>query len=36
VLVPNQAAFPNTARLLPVMVPTLAHAFLPAGLLNSS
>ena len=36
VLVPNQAAFPDTARLLPVMVPTLAHASRPAGLLNSS
>ena len=36
VLVPNQAAFPDTARLLPVMVPALAHASRPAGLLNSS
>jgi hypothetical protein len=35
-LVPNQAAFPDTARLLPVMVPTLAHAWRLAGLLNSS
>ena len=39
VLVPNQAAFPDTASAapkLPVMVPTLAHPFLPAGLRNSS
>ena len=36
VLVPNQTAFPDTAGLLPVMVPTLAHASRPAGLLNSS
>jgi len=33
---PNQAAFADTARLLPVMVPALAHASRPAGLLNSS
>ena len=39
VLVPNQAAFPDTARLAngsPVMVPTLAHASWPAGLRYSS
>ena len=29
VLVPNQAAFPDTARLLPVMVPTMARASRP-------
>ena len=33
---PNQAAFADTARLLPVMVPALAHASRRAGLLNSS
>lgn len=36
VLVPDQAAFPDTARLLPVIVPTPAHAWRLAGLLNSS
>jgi len=36
VLMPNQAAFPDTARLLPVMVPALAHASRSAGLLDSS
>jgi hypothetical protein len=33
---PDQAAFPDAARLLPVMVPTLAYASRPAGLLDSS
>jgi hypothetical protein len=28
---PDQAAFPDTARLLPVMVPTLAQVSRPAG-----
>jgi hypothetical protein len=32
----NQAAFPDIARLLPVMVPALAHASRSAGLLDSS
>jgi len=36
VLVPDQAGFPDSARLLPVMVPALARASRPAGLLNSS
>lgn len=36
VLVRNQAAFPDTARLLPVMVPALARASRSAGLLGSS
>lgn len=36
VLVPNQAAFPDTARLLPVMVPALGRASRSAGLLDSS
>jgi len=35
-LVPNQAGFPDTASLLPVMVPALAHASRSAGLLDSS
>src|ERR1700749_3029835 len=36
VLMPDQAAFPYSARLLPVMLPTPARASRPAGLLNSS
>jgi hypothetical protein len=34
-VVPNQAAFPDTARLLPVMVPALARASRSAGLLDA-
>jgi hypothetical protein len=39
VLVPNQAAFPDTARLASgsaVIVTTLTHLFCPAGLLYNS